>query len=143
MNTIRITIFCIFGCLCVSQLLAQSSQFDSASSARPLIGWDSLQKSIVYPEIARRSHFGGLYYVTVQVDTNGNVSAIQDESLAAIFRPSVESAIRSTKWLPSVRNGYRLSASVRIPMYYLLDEGNPPIIIRAIPPPGPGNVIAK
>jgi hypothetical protein len=135
--------FCLFACLCFSHLSAQISNLDLTSTPRPGIGWDSLQKCIVYPEIARRSHFDGLFYVTVQVDTNGNVSAIEDESLPEIFRPPVERAIRSTKWVPSVRYGYRQSAKVRIPLFFFLDEGNPPITIRAIPPPGPGNVIIK
>jgi len=116
----------------VSVVSAQTQPYDPAIP-RPVFGWDSLQQSIKYPEIAQRAGLDGLFFITVSIDSVGNVTGIADSSLIEILRPSVEHAIRSAKWYPGEKNKKPVAAMVHIPLYFVLDyNANPPLIIHGI-----------
>ena len=122
----------ILAAISISVVSAQAPPYDPAIP-RPVFGWDSLQQSIRYPEIAQRAGLDGLFFITVSIDSVGNVTGIADSSIIEILRPSVEHAIRSAKWFPGEKNNRPVAAMVHIPLYFVLDyNANPPLIIHGI-----------
>ena len=131
MKTTCMVFLFVLAAFSTSSLFAQSSDFE-LTVPRPVFGWDSLQQSIRYPEIAKRAGIQGLFYVTVLVDSVGNVRSVEDTSLVEILRSPVEHAIRSTKWFSGFnKKNTSVTATVRIPIYFFFENFGPqPLLIR-------------
>ncbi len=109
--------------LCVSIILLVSfgySQNDLVE-AMPEIGWDSLKSLIVYPEIARRAGVEDIARVNVEIDSLGNVTAI-DFGGYGIFSNSVKSTLRKIKWVPETYKGQKRSSQVVFDVQFQIQD---------------------
>ena len=86
----------------------------------PKIGWDSLAKSIRYPELARRAGLEGCYSMDVLIDTNGVVKSLEFADVPDVFRDPIERAFRSTKWSPALWAGERTDSKMKLPVVFFL-----------------------
>jgi TonB family protein len=89
-------------------------------SARPLVGWDSLKSLIRYPELARRAEIEQYVYVTVELDSTGNVRNINvcGHYNYLIFEQPIKDAISSVRWLPEISNGTKRNAIVQFQIQF-------------------------
>ncbi len=64
----------------------------------PIIGWDSLEHLMVYPEICRRGGIEGAAFVIGVVDSIGRIDTLEIHANMKSFEKSVHDAIIQTKW---------------------------------------------
>jgi TonB family protein len=89
-------------------------------SAHPAVGWDLLKSLIRYPELARRAEIEEYVYVTLKLDSSGNVININvcGHSNYLIFEQPIKDAINSVRWLPEVSNGAKRNAIVQFQIQF-------------------------
>jgi hypothetical protein len=99
----------------------------------PAIGWDSLAKSIGYPELAKRAELEGCYSIEFVIDANGIVKSIELKDVPDVFRDSIDKAFRSTKWSPAIWFGERTEWRMRLPVVFVLRgyQRGGPLVIEA------------
>lgn len=89
----------------------------------PIGGMYSIQKNIVYPEIAKRAGIEGRVFVKAFIDTAGNV--VQAEIIRGIGagcdEASIE-AIRKVKFKPGMQRGKPVNTQVTVPILFKMDE---------------------
>ncbi len=109
--------------LCISILLLVSFGYsqDALVEAKPEIGWDSLKSLIVYPELARRAGVEDIARVSVEIDSLGNVTAI-DFGGYGIFSNSVKSTLRKVKWIPETFYGKKRASEVVFDVQFQLQD---------------------
>ena len=100
-----------------------------------IIGWDSLQNQIKYPEIARRAGVVANFRARVEVDSLGNtlsVTVLNDSIAPEIFKSLVKDVLHHIQWRPAIRYGMKFTSAITIPFSFTLDDTLSPIIqIRA------------
>ena len=87
------------------------------TQASPIIGWDSLRSIIErpenYPEILRRAGVAGNIYLSLLIDSTGNLLKLEpaysylskvDSFNYKYLIPVVEKMLDSVKWKPSYKN---------------------------------------
>ncbi len=92
---------------------------------QPAVGWDSLQNTIAYPEIARRAGLQAYVDVSVEVDSACNVVAINVVGYD-IFHAPIEKAIKSLKWLWPEPHGIMRSITVFFTVEFNFKSEQPP-----------------
>jgi len=105
-----------------------TSQYKQPS---PVIGWDSLAKSIGYPELARRSELEGCYTIEVLITPDGIVKSIGLDAVPDVFKDSIDRAFQSTRWLPAIWFGERIEWRMKLPVIFVLrgyGRGSPLLI---------------
>ena len=109
--------------LCISLLLIVSFGYaqNEVVEAQPEIGWDSLKSLIEYPEIARRAGIEDIARINVEIDSLGNVTAI-DFGGYGIFSNSVKSTLRKIKWIPESYKGERRASQVIFDVQFQLQD---------------------
>ena len=108
-------------CLSILLLVSLGHSQDAIVEAKPEIGWDSLKSLIVYPEIARRTGVEDIARVSVEIDSLGNVTAI-DFGGYGVFSNSVKATLRKIKWIPETYNGKKRSSEVVFDIQFQLQE---------------------
>jgi hypothetical protein len=89
-------------------------------SAHPVVGWDSLKSLIRYPELAIRAEIEQYVYVTIDLDSSGNVRNINvfGHYNYLIFEQPIKDAINSVRWLPLVIDGNKRDAIVMLQIQF-------------------------
>ena len=120
----RIVLFTV--CTFVA-VFAQNPEMSYNEDAFPSLGWDTLQRSIIYPEIARRTGVEGVMKVEVQLDSVGHVMDVIIEG-NSIFSRDLESAIRHVYWQPTLHNYKVRSSKVYFNVQYKYQKSTPPFV---------------
>ncbi len=101
MNNLAFSLILLFYPAQPSPTVQDSS---SNTSPSPVIGWDSLQSLITYPELLRGTGFEGGASVSVDVDSNGVVDTVRIFANSPEFERTIRSAMAKTNWLPATHN---------------------------------------
>jgi hypothetical protein len=135
----------MFGRLLVSVLLAQSISAQTRSLPMPVCGWDSLQRSIVYPELPLRAGIRAAYMVTIDIGSLGTldsitVSPFSETSkldnvtyscpfnpLDSLFIEVIHSALRGTQWIPGRFAGNPTAMRVELPVVFNYYSSEAPV----------------
>lgn len=97
------------------------SQNSNQQEARPKVGWDSLQRMVVYPEIARRAGVEDIARVKVEIAADGKVTNIEFAGYG-IFSEAVKSVIRNTEWLPETDHNVAKASQVVFDVKFQLKD---------------------
>jgi protein TonB len=86
-------------------------------------GLESIQRNVVYPEIAIRAGVEGTVYVMVFVDENGNVERAEVvKGIGSGCDEAAVSAIMQAKFIPGKQNGKPVKVRVMIPIRFKLKK---------------------
>lgn len=94
---------------------------DVDSLPLPIGGMASIQKNILYPEIARRAGIEGTVFVLTEIDEKGNVvvASIREGIGAGCDEAAIE-AIKHVKFKPAIRDGVPVKHRITIPVKFKL-----------------------
>jgi protein TonB len=88
----------------------------------PIGGIQSIQKKIVYPEIAKRAGVEGKVYVLAFIDEQGNVTKAQIiKGIGAGCDEAALDAVLKTKFTPGKQRGKQVKVQLSIPIIFRLD----------------------
>jgi len=124
-------------------MLGQSSKTDKIELPTPVIGWDSLNALITYPEIARRSYQQGGFIINLTIDTLGFIKKMKVYELSNhnnnidstynITRPLYR-YLKGTQWYPAVQSNRKIEFTVSIPIIFVFEGGHQvKPIIKSVP----------
>ena len=102
------------------------SQDQQDNEAVPILGWDSLKKMVIYPEIARRAEFETHSNVEIQIDSAGNVGQIKITG-GELFHQMIQDLVKTVKWYPAHIGGKARSTVIYFEIQFRLrqPEDNP------------------
>ncbi len=88
----------------------------------PIGGIVAIQKSITYPEIARRAGVQGKVYVQAYVDELGNVTKVElIKGIGAGCDEEAMNAVNSVKFIPGKQRGKPVKVKMYIPVVFRLN----------------------
>jgi TonB family protein len=86
-------------------------------------GISQLASNIKYPEAAKKEGKMGTVFVKAVVDENGDIeSAEVEKGVSEELNAAAVEAVKTTKFLPGVKNGENVKAEVTIPIKFKLDD---------------------
>lgn len=119
--------------LCVSFVEVQSANTNYIVSTKvadinkeepdvyPMVDLAKLQKSIVYPAIAKNSRIEGTVIVRAFVSKKGKVlKTMVDKSDNKVLTSSAVSAVKKTQFTPATKNGKAVNCWVSLPISFKL-----------------------
>jgi TonB family protein len=90
---------------------------------KPLGGFNALISKIVYDEESIRNHVEGNIVVRIKIDEKGEIASCRIvKSLNPKLDKSVLDAVRSTIFLPGVKDGVKTAMQIDLPL--LFKDGN-------------------
>ena len=89
---------------------------------KPLDGFESIQKNLIYPEIARKAGVEGRVKVHTYIDENGNVT---ETKIAQSLGPNgcdeaAMKAIKSVSWIPAKKDNKNIGVWIEVPIDFHL-----------------------
>jgi len=129
-----------------SGLIAQTIDEKNIIRPVPIIGWDSLGKSINCPDFILHAGIQGQMLAVLEIDSLGKTfdASIGDfitiETFDTLRSESMRDCIRKyfmgIKWKSAMQNGKKIDYRLSIPLYFLFKEENQvdPIIVRCTKP---------
>lgn len=115
-NLIIATLILLVG---ATQLLAEPRLDKKCCEPMPVGGIESLVRNATYPTFDRTVKNDGDVVLNIFVDENGKVTDIKvAQSGGYSFDNSAIKAVKSTKWLPAMQNGYPVALTYAIPFSY-------------------------
>lgn len=98
----------------------KSEEFQKVDS-EPSVDLALLQKSVVYPEIARKAGVEGTVMVRALIGKSGKVvKTIIANSDSQLFNKSAQKAVKKAKFKPAMTNGEPVCCWVTLPIKYKL-----------------------
>lgn len=90
----------------------------------PVIGFDSLARTIRYPELYRRIGLEGRVIAGAFIDTNGIPSKVSARYVdAELFYDAVSEAMRQARFTPAKWEGHAVACEVILPFQFSLHQG--------------------
>jgi hypothetical protein len=143
----------ILSCLILSTLILTTdraiAQIDTAAYwntlPRPVLGWNSLQRRFIFPELAQRSGLRGAYLATVTVDANGGVTEVSvtdfdgkpvTEAPGGTVVEPVINSIKTVRWTPGTDGGKPINSRITLPIIFATrgHSTGPAFLITAVHP---------
>lgn len=115
--------------LTVDSFVIAQTQSNDVNQPEPIIGWDSLQSSIRYPDIFIRAGVEGCYQSALEIDSIGTIKSLRTISLNynhennkydSIFIARIEEALRSVTWKAANISNKPINYILRIPFIFYM-----------------------
>ena len=107
----------VAGCLVFAHLLSAQTYAPPRAIDRP---------EPVYPALARQAHIEGSVRLAVAVDRNGAVLAIRLIDGHPLLVKAAMDAVKQWRFLPAIRNGVLVRATVEVSLGFTLGSDRPP-----------------
>jgi len=109
---------------------------------RPAGGWNSLQRRIIFPELAQRAGLHEAYLATIAVDSSGTVTNVSITGFdgkpvtQTIFILPLTDPIKTIRWIPGAVDGKSVNSSVTVPIIFSTRTSSmgPAILLAAVDP---------
>lgn len=91
-------------------------------------GMEALGRNVVYPDEARQKGIEGKVLLELVIGTNGSVQSVKTlSSPHALLTAAAEQAVRKTPFVPAMKDGRKVEATVVLPVMFRLDTKKKPV----------------
>jgi TonB family protein len=91
-------------------------------------GMEALGRNIVYPDEARQKGIEGKVLLELVIGSNGSVQSVKVlSSPSTLLTAAAETAVRKTAFVPAMKDGKKVEATVVLPVMFRLDTKKKPV----------------
>jgi len=111
----------------ISQLSSQENLLEKLILPEPINGYNSIQDSLIFPEIPRMAGIESAFRAVLNIDTSGTVTKMAFKPMFrttlypidSVYISTVRSRLNKIQWKPAKLNGEIIECGICIPFIFI------------------------